>query len=103
MEFNDVALFKELIDPISLESSLDLAPTPPISPLSSSLPILSPSLDPPESIFVEFKTFMLANPCLDHTVDDIGIERLDEHFDVKGLGLGHPTGFDFRISFVNLA
>ena len=101
MEFNDVALFKELIDPISIESSLALAPTCPISPLCSSLPILSPSLDPPKSTFVEFETFMLAN--LDHTVDDIGIERLDEHFDVKGLGLGHPTGFDFRISFVNLA
>ena len=37
MELSEVTPHMELIDPIHLESSLDLAPTPSISPISSSL------------------------------------------------------------------
>ena len=35
MDFSEVTPPKELIDLISIESSLDLTPSPPISPLSS--------------------------------------------------------------------
>ena len=58
VDFSEVTPSDELIDPIFVESTLNLAPIPPISSLSSSLPILLPSLDPPGSIFVESETYV---------------------------------------------
>ena len=49
----------ELDDFISDESSHDLAPTCPISTLSSPLPIFLPSINPLESTFEESETFVL--------------------------------------------
>lgn len=56
-------------------------------------------LEPTESTFAEFETFVLDNLCLDQTLDDGDIERLEHHFEVKDLTLGHPMSFDFHISF----
>ena len=64
-DFIEVKPPEELIDLMSVESSLDLAPTPPISPLSPSLSILHPSVDLPESTFVESETFVLDSHCSD--------------------------------------
>ena len=99
MEFSEVTPHIKLNDSIFVESTLDLAPTPSISSLSSPLPFFLPSLDPPESNFVEFETLVLGNRCLDHTLNDNDIKRLKGHFEVNNLALGHPTGFDFHISF----
>jgi len=82
-----------------MKSTLDLAPTPPISSLLSSLPIFLPSLGRLKSTFVDFKTFVIYSPCLDQTLDTVDIERLEDHFEVKDLILGHPMSFDFYISF----
>ena len=65
VESSEITPHMQLIDPVSDEYSLDFAPTPPISPLLSSLPILSPSFDPFESNFIESVTFMLGNPSVD--------------------------------------
>lgn len=62
--FSEVTPLDELSDPFFDESSLDLAPTPPISSLSSPVPILLPSLDLSEPTFVESETFVLGSPCL---------------------------------------
>jgi len=42
---------------------------------------------------------MRGSPYLDQTLQDSDIERFEDHFEVKDLNLGHPTGFDFYISF----
>jgi len=61
MDFSEVIPPDELSDPISNEATLDLAPTTHISSLSSPLPIFLVSLDPIESTFVQFETFVLGN------------------------------------------
>jgi len=68
-------------------------------PLSSPLPHFLPSLDPPESTCVESKTSVLGNPCLDQTLEDSDIGRLEDRFKVRDLTLGHPLSFDCHISF----
>lgn len=99
VEFNEVTPPEELIDPISIEFSPNLAPTPPIPSLLSSLPTLPYSLDHLEAIFIECESFVLSSLCLDQDLDDIDIEILKDHFEVKDLTLGYPTGIDFHISF----
>ena len=37
--------------------------------------------------------------CLDQALNYINIERLEDHFEVKDLTLGHPMNFDVHISF----
>ena len=71
---------------------------PPISSFSSPLPILSSYVAPPEYVFIESDTFVLGNPCLDQTLDDSDIDRLEDYFEVKDLTLGPPLSFDFYIS-----
>ena len=68
-------------------------------PLSSSFPILPSSLDPPESNFIESETFVLDSSYLDQTLDDIDVERLKDHFEVKDLTLSHLMSIDAHISF----
>ena len=63
MEFNNVP-HMELVDPMHVESFLDLVPTRLIFPLSSPL-VFHPSLEPSESIFVEFEIFVSGSHCLD--------------------------------------
>ena len=70
----------ELNNLIFNESFPDLAPTPPDSSLSSPLPISPSSLDHPESTFVESETSVLGSSCLDQTLNDSDIERLEDHF-----------------------
>ena len=41
---------------------------------------------------------MLSSPCLDQS-DYIDIKRLRDHFEVKDLMSGRPTGIDFHILF----
>ena len=60
MELSEVTSPMELIDPIQVESSLNLALSPPIS-LPSSLLIFYLSSDPPNSTFVEYESFMLGS------------------------------------------
>ena len=64
-KFREVTPHMELDVPILIESSLDLAPIPSISPLSSPLLIFLPFLDPHESIFIESESFMLGSRYLD--------------------------------------
>jgi len=89
VDFSEITPPEELLDPIHVESFLDLAPIPPITPLSSSLPIFVSSLNPPESTFIESETFVLRSPCLDQILDDNDIERLEDDFEVKDLILGN--------------
>ena len=42
---------------------------------------------------------MLSGHCVDWTLDDVDLERVEDHFEVKDLILGHPTSFDFHILF----
>ena len=42
---------------------------------------------------------MLGGPYLFQTLEDIDIDRLEDHFEVKDLTLGHPLSFDCHISF----
>ena len=51
VDSSEVTPHMELSNPIDKESSLDLAPTPPVSPLSSRFVILHSSSDPPKSTF----------------------------------------------------
>jgi len=83
MEFSGISPYIELINPFCFESSPNLAPTPPISPISSPLPLFLPCLDPPKSTFVESETSILGRSCLDQTSDDTDI----------------VFGLDFRPSF----
>jgi len=39
---------------------------------------------------------------LDQTLDDVNMERLEDHIKVTNSTLGHPMGFDFRTSFDSL-
>jgi len=71
--------------PISIKSPHDLVPTPPISLLSSPLPFFLLSLDHLESTSIESKTSVLSSPCLDQTLDDCDIDRLEDDFEVKDL------------------
>lgn len=64
MDFSAVTPPNELIHPIYVQTSVEFAPILPISSLSSSLPILLPSLDPSEFDFAECETSMLGNNCL---------------------------------------
>ena len=73
VDFSDFTPHMELNDSIYVESFPNLAPIPPISPLSSSVPILRPSLYLPKSTFVESETFVSGNLCLDQTFDDSDI------------------------------
>ena len=98
-EFSEVSPHIELHDPISDESSLELAPTLVLSSLASPLPILHPSLDSPESTLVGSETFMLGSSCLDQTLDDSDIKRLEDYFEVKDLTLGSPMSLDFLVLF----
>ena len=93
VDFSEITPPEDFIDSIRMESSFDLAPTSPISPVSSSFSIIQFSLDPPESTFAEPETFMLGSLWLDQTIDDIHIERLEGHFEVEELTLGHPMSF----------
>lgn len=49
VDSSEVTPHMELSNPIHTESSLDLAPTAPISPISSCFSILHSSSDPPKS------------------------------------------------------
>jgi len=98
VDFSEVTPPDELNDPFSDESHPDLGPAPPMTPLSSPLPLFLPSLDPPESTFVESATSVLGDSCLDQTLEDIDIDRLEDHFEVKDFTLGPPLSFDFHIS-----
>ena len=64
VELSEVIHCEELVDPIFITSSSDLATIPPISPL---LPpsVFRSSLDHFESIFVESETFKHDSHCLD--------------------------------------
>ena len=73
MDFSEITPPEELLDPIHVESFLDLAPIPPITPLSSSLPIFVSSLNPPESTFIESETIVLVSPCLDQTFYNVDL------------------------------
>ena len=86
-----------------MQSSPSLAPAPPISSLFSSLPILLPSLDPPGSIFVESETYVPDSLWLDQTLGDSDVDKLEDHFEMQDLTLGHPMGFDFHISMIGSA
>jgi len=66
---------------------------------SSPFPSLLSSLDPPEFTFVEPETFVLDTPCLDQTLDDDGVDRLKDHFEIQDLILGRHLSTDFHISF----
>lgn len=99
VEVSEVTLPVELSDPIFVESSSNLAPIPRILSLSSPLSIFLPSLNLRESIFVEFKTSVLGSPCLDQTLDDSDVDRLEDNFEAKDWSLGCPMSFDFYISF----
>ena len=46
VDFSEIKPHKELSDPIYVESFHALAATPPISSLSSSFPVVLPSLEP---------------------------------------------------------
>jgi len=98
VEFSEVSPHIELNNLISDQSFPDIAPPSPFSPLPSPLPIFLPSLDPLASTFADSETFVFGNPCFDQTLDDIDIDRLEDHFEVKDLTLGHPLSFDFHIS-----
>jgi len=41
---------------------------------------------------------VLSSPCLNQTLDDSDIKRLEDHFEVNDLSLSHPMSFDFHIS-----
>jgi len=41
---------------------------------------------------------VLGSPCLVQTLDYSNIERLEDHFEVKNLTLGHAISFEFHIS-----
>jgi len=100
VDFSEISPHIELIDPISDESSLNLAPILPISHLSSPLLLFLPSLGPLDCAFIESETSVHDIPYLVQTLklDDIDIERLKDHFEVKNLTLGHPMSFDFHIA-----
>jgi len=87
VEFSEVLPHMGLDDPISDESTLDLAPSPPIPSFSSPFPIFLPSLDPLKSTFIGPETFVLDNPCIDQILNDSGIEGLEDHFEVKDFTL----------------
>ena len=67
MDSSEVTPHMQLSDPNHMEFSLELTPTPRISPLSSSFPILHSSLD---ATSVESGPIVLGSPCLDQTLDD---------------------------------
>ena len=95
----EVSFHVKLIDPFSDKSSPDLGPDPPVLSLSSPFPILPSSLDPLESRFIESETSVLGTACLDQALDDNALDRLEDHFEVQHLTLGHPVSFNCHISF----
>jgi len=99
VDFIEVTPPNELNDPFPDESHPDLGTAPPMTPLSSSLPLYLPSLDPPESTFVESEASILSNLCLNQTHEDSDIDKLEDHFKVRDLTLGYPLSFDCHISF----
>jgi len=102
VESSEVTPPNELSDPISIESSLDLSITLPISPFSSLLPhpISLFSTPPPSRVyFFRVQDFCACSSCLDQTLDDSDMDRLEDYLEVKYLTLGHPMRFDFHISF----
>jgi len=46
---------------------------------------------------------VLDSPCLDQNLDDINIDRLEDHFKVKDLTLGHLGAFIFILHLIGLA
>ena len=69
-----------------LQSSLDLAHTPPISPLSSPC-VFYPFLNLPKSTFVECKIFVHDSHCLDKNLDEIDIDKLKDNLDIEDFTL----------------
>ena len=64
VDVSEVSPHIELINTNSTDSFPDLAPIPPISPLSSPFSLFLPSLDLPEFTFVESDTSVRGSPCL---------------------------------------
>ena len=56
-------------------------------------------LDPSNSNFVHPKTFVTGSKCVDQTLYDIDIVRVEDHIKVKALALGHPMGTALDIIF----
>jgi len=62
------------LDPVQVDLLLEYC--------SSPLPPLLSSLDLPESTFAVPVTFVLDTPCLDQTLGDSGMDRLNGHFEI---------------------
>jgi len=80
-----------LVDLICVETSINLTPTPHVSPLSSPFD-LRLSLNHPNSTFVEFEIFFPSSHCLNQTRINVDIERLQDHMEVENLTVDYPTG-----------
>ena len=74
VELSELISPMKLVDHIHVESFLDICPTPYFAAFFPS--VLHSSLDPLESTFEEFETFMPSSHCIDQTLDDIHTKRL---------------------------